>query len=164
MKIKIPQIVSTDMLLVGGSLKGLRLALAARQQGHKVFCITQSPYFAEEYASHFDLQGHDDDDWKDIFPEGGLMTPMDVKRRVEQLFMSNGIDFIYQVHPVCPVFDDNGDMAGLVVADRSGFQAIQSRLIVDATENNIVARVCGLPFMPFKAGLHNVVRYQLNAA
>ena len=164
MTLNVPQISSTDLLLVGGSLKGLLLALAAKQHGHSVYCITPFPYFAEEYTSHFDLQGHDDAVWKTVFPEGGLKTPMDVKRRVEQLFMSNGIDFTYQVHPVCPVFDDDGNMAGLIVADRSGFQAIQAKVIVDATENSLVARACGLPMTQFKAGLHKVTRYQLNAA
>ena len=164
MKLSVPQIASADMLLVGGSLKGLLLALAARQHGHSVLCITPFPYFAEEYTSHFDLQGHDDAVWKTVFPEGGLQTPMDVKRRVEQLFMSNGIDFIYQLNPVAPVMDDDGNMAGLVVADRSGFQAIQAKVIVDATENSLVARACGLPMTPFRPGLHDVTRYQLNAA
>ncbi|MBQ7650633.1 MAG: hypothetical protein IJS15_06715, partial [Victivallales bacterium] len=164
MKLDVPQIASTDLLLVGGSLKGLLLALAARQHGHSVYCITPFPYFAEEYTSHFDLQGHDDVVWKTVFPEGGLLTPMDVKRRVEQLLISSGIDFIYQVNPVCPVFDDDGDMAGLIVADRSGFQAIQAKVIVDATENSLVARACGLPMRPFRPGVHKVTRYQLNAA
>ena len=164
MKLDVPQIASTDMLLVGGSLKGLLLALAARKHGHSVYCITPFPYFAEEYTSHFDLQGHDDAVWKTVFPEGGLLTPMDVKRRVEQLFINNGIDFIYQVNPVSPFLDNDGNMAGLIVADRSGFQAIQAKVIVDATENSLVARACGLPMTPFKAGLHKVTRYQLNAA
>ena len=164
MKINVPQISSVDMLLVGGSLKGVLLALAAKQHGHTVQCITPAPYFAEEYASHFDLQGHSDAAWKTVFPEDKLLTPMDVKRRVEQLFMDNGIDFLYQINPICPVYDDSGDMAGLIVADRSGFQAIQAKVIVDATENSLVARCCGIPMTPFKAGVHTVTRFQLNAA
>ena len=36
MKINVPQISSVDMLLVGGSLKGVLLALAAKQHGHTV--------------------------------------------------------------------------------------------------------------------------------
>ena len=83
MKINVPQISSVDMLLVGGSLKGVLLALAAKQHGHTVQCITPAPYFAEEYASHFDLQGHSDAAWKTVFPEDKLLTPMDVKRRIE---------------------------------------------------------------------------------
>ncbi|MBQ9446749.1 MAG: FAD-dependent oxidoreductase [Victivallales bacterium] len=164
MKINVPQISSVDMLLVGGSLKGVLLALAAKQHGHTVLCVTPAPYFAEERTSHFDLQGHGDVSWKTVFLEDKLLTPMDVKRRVEQLFMDNDIDFVYQINPICPVYDDGGNMAGLIVADRSGFQAIQAKVIVDATENSLVARCCGLPMTPFKAGLHVVTRFQLNAA
>ena len=164
MKINVPQICSVDMLLVGGTQRGLLAAMAAKRLGNKIFCITPEPYFAELSASHFDLQGKDDPIWNVVFSGSNIPTPMDVKRKVEQLLMDNDIDFLYQIHPVCPVFDDDGNMAGLIVADRSGFQAIQAKVIVDATENNLVARCCGIPMMPFKAGYRKVTRFQLNAA
>ena len=164
MKINVPQICSVDMLLVGGTQRGMLAALAAKRLGHKIFCITSEPYFAELSASHFDLQGKNDTIWNVIFGKSSIPTPMEVKWKVEKLLMDNGIDFLYQVHPVCPVFDDEGNMAGLIVADRSGFQAIQAKVIVDATENHLVARCCGLPMTPFKAGYRKVTRFQLNAA
>ena len=164
MKINVPQIRSVDMLLVGGTQRGILAAMAAKRLGHNIFCITPEPYFAELSASHFDLQGKDNPIWNIIFANSNNPTPMEMKRKVEQLFMKNGIDFLYQVNPVCPVFDNDGNMAGLIVADRSGFQAIQAKVIVDATENHLVARCCGVPMTPFKAGFRKVMRFQLNAA
>ncbi|MCR4572575.1 MAG: FAD-dependent oxidoreductase [Lentisphaeria bacterium] len=164
MKINVPQICSVDMLVVGGTKRGILAALAAKRLGHKIFYITNEPYFAELSASHFDLQGKNDPIWNTIFSGSDIPTPMDVKRKVEQLLMDNDIDFLYQVHPVCPVFDDDGNMAGLIVADRSGFQAIQAKVIVDATENSLVARCCGLPMTSFKAGFRKVTRFQLSAS
>ena len=164
MKINVPQICSVDMLLVGGTQRGILAAMAAKRLGHKILCITQEPYFAELSASHFDLQGKNDPIWNVIFANSNNPTPMELKRKVEQLFMDNDIDFLYQVNPVCPVFDNEGNMAGLIVADRSGFQAIQAKVIVDATENSLVARCCGVPMTPFKAGFRKVMRFQLNAA
>ena len=164
MKINVPQIRSVDMLLVGGTQRGILAAMAAKRLGHNIFCITPEPYFAELSASHFDLQGKDNPIWNIIFANSNNPTPMEMKRKVEQLFMENGIDFLYQVNPVCPVFDNEGNMAGLIVADRSGFQAIQAKVIVDATENHLVARCCGVPMTPFKAGFRKVMRFQLNAA
>ena len=102
MKINVPQICSVDMLLVGGTQRGLLAAMAAKRLGNKIFCITPEPYFAEFSTTHFDLQGKDDPIWNVIFSEAKIPTPMDVKRKVELLLMDNGIDFLYQIHPVCP--------------------------------------------------------------
>ena len=80
MKINVPQIRSVDMLLVGGTQRGILAAMAAKRLGHDIFCITPEPYFAELSASHFDLQGKDNPIWNIIFANSNNPTPMEMKR------------------------------------------------------------------------------------
>lgn len=165
MIVKAPIIKTTDLLVVGGSLNGIRTALAAKQLGFSVFCITPMAYFGEDCCAHFDLQDHyGDADWRALFEGSSILSPMDAKLKLEKMLIESGIGFIYQVNPVCPVYDDNGDLAGLIVADRSGFQAIQAKVVLDATENSLVAKACSLKFSEFASGKHDVIRYQLGGA
>ncbi len=164
MKINVPVIRKTDLLLVGGSVSGLKMAVDAKKAGRSVFCVTPHPYFGEDLCAHFDFQSTKPDAWSSFFPDDRLRTPTQVKYALEHALMEEGIDFLFQMHPVAPLYDALGNMAGIIFADRSGFQAVEANVLLDATEYSLLARACKLPFTPFKPGIRKVIRYQLGGA
>jgi len=70
-------------------------------------------------------------------------TPMQVKYALDQALIDAGVTFLYG----CPVTDvlrdENGELAGVVMANRAGRQAVKAKTIIDATMRGTVARIAG---------------------
>ncbi|HOX04142.1 MAG TPA: FAD-dependent oxidoreductase [Candidatus Paceibacterota bacterium] len=73
------------------------------------------------------------------------VTPMQIKRGLEQALLDAGVMFLYECFPTDVLRDSGGRLAGLVIANRSGRQAISARAIIDATPLAAVARMAGAP-------------------
>lgn len=164
MLISAPIIQTVDLLLVGLAPEAIQAALQAKKSGRSVFAMTSYTYPGEERAAHFDLQREPDDALRFFFPEGGPRTPMEYKYRLEQALIRNRIDFLYQVQPIAPVADEAGHFAGLLVADRTGFQVIAAKVVLDTTERAVAARLCGVPSKPFRPGVYIAERFLLGGA
>lgn len=78
--------------------------------------------------------------------------PMHVKRTLDRALLDAQVPFLFACQPVGILRDAHGRPAGVVVANRSGRQAIKARVIIDATERAAVARMAGGAFAPYPAG------------
>jgi flavin-dependent dehydrogenase len=85
-------------------------------------------------------------------------TPMQVKRTLDDALFNAGVSFLYGCYPTELLRDGAGQPAGLVLADRSGRQAIRAKVIIDATPRAVVARMAGATFEPYPQGVQTFKR------
>ena len=87
-----------------------------------------------------------------------IPTPLMVKQAFDRALLTNGVGFITGSYVTDVLRDASGVVAGVVIANRSGRQAIKAKTIVDATERATVARLAGVPFTPYPAGEQTFTR------
>ncbi|HUV66994.1 MAG TPA: FAD-dependent oxidoreductase, partial [Sedimentisphaerales bacterium] len=87
------------------------------------------------------------DEWLRMPP-----TPMQVKKTLDDALLEAGVQFLYGCYATDVLTDGDGRPAGIVMANRSGRQAVKARVIVDATPRANVARMAGAAFAPYPAG------------
>jgi len=80
-----------------------------------------------------------------------LVTPMQVKRTLEQALLNANVSFLYTSYFADLLRDADGKLAGVVIANRSGRQAIPAKVIIDVTERGAVARLAGAKFSDYPA-------------
>jgi len=79
-------------------------------------------------------------------------TPMHVKRSLDLALLDAKVDFLYGCYATDVLRDAAGNVAGIVMANRSGRQAVRAKVIIDATPRATVARLAGATFTAFPAG------------
>ena len=87
-----------------------------------------------------------------------IPTPLMVKQTFDRALLTNGVAFITGSYVTDVLRDKSGAVAGVVIANRSGRQAVKAKAIVDATERATVARLAGVPFTPYPAGEQTFTR------
>jgi NADPH-dependent 2,4-dienoyl-CoA reductase/sulfur reductase-like enzyme len=80
-------------------------------------------------------------------------TPMQVKRTLDEALLDAGVQFLYSCYATDVLHDSDGKLAGIVMANRSGRQAVKAKVIIDATSRATVARIAGADFESYPAGL-----------
>jgi flavin-dependent dehydrogenase len=85
-------------------------------------------------------------------------TPMQVKRTLDEALLEAGVQFLYGCYATDVLHDASGNVAGIVMANRSGRQAVKAKVIIDATPRAAVARMAGATFQPYAAGQHTFKR------
>ena len=156
MILKVPVIHTTDILLVGGTLRAVNTALKLKQQGFQVFCITPFSYLGEDLCATLDLLSPKSKEYLELFGTDASLRPMKMKYTLDQKLIDAGIDHFFQTHPIQIAYDKAGIPAGMLVANRSGFQIIAAKVILDATERSLVLRLGGAPVRPFRPGVYPV--------
>ena len=66
----------------------------------------------------------------------GVPTPAHVKRVLDETLLDARIDFLYGCYPTDVLRDDKGALAGVVMANRSGRQAVRAKAIEQVGENH----------------------------
>ncbi|MEJ5340197.1 MAG: FAD-dependent oxidoreductase [Thermogutta sp.] len=84
--------------------------------------------------------------------------PLHVKQTLDAYLLEAKVPFLYSCYPTDIVRDENGEICGVVIANRAGRQVILAKTIIDATPRAVVARLAGAPFAPYPAGLHTFKR------
>ena len=72
--------------------------------------------------------------------------PMQVKRTLEEELIGAGVTFLYGCFPTEVLRDGTEELAGIVIANRSGRQAVRAKCILDATPRAAVARMAEAAF------------------
>ncbi|EDM25899.1 putative dihydrolipoamide dehydrogenase CdlD [Lentisphaera araneosa HTCC2155] len=161
---QIPLSYDVDVIVVGGTLRGVAAAEAAAKQGAKVFLVTDRPYLGEDVCATQRLWIKSDQ--KPTTELGGsiygkarktkngysIVTPMDVKRKLDEALLNKKVPYLYGSYLTEILHDPNGEVAGIVVANRSGRQAIRGKIIIDATDRAFAARMAGADFTSYPAG------------
>ena len=81
-----------------------------------------------------------------------VTTPMQVKRTLDKALLDAGVSFLYTCYATELLHDSQGELAGIVMANRAGRQAVKAKTIIDATDRAWVARMAGAEFEPYPAG------------
>jgi ribulose 1,5-bisphosphate synthetase/thiazole synthase len=160
MKANIPFLADTDILIFGSTSSAVSAAITARKNGKKVTVVSSFTYPGEDICSIMNYEN-----WgacetsapfaADVFKktENGdsFPSPMQVKRALETPMLENDVKILYMSYPVAILKDEDGEAAGAIIANRSGFQAIRASIIIDATSRAIAARlVCKSSFVEFR--------------
>ena len=158
----IPASYDVDVVVVGGTSGGVAAAVGAAQKGAKVFLAAQRPYLGEDLCGTYRLWLEEGEVpaselTKKVFAQSPA-TPMQVKRTLDEALLEAGVPFLYGCYATDVLRDGGGDIAGVVIANRSGRQAVRAKVIIDATTRASVARMAGAVFMPYPSGLQTFKR------
>ncbi len=83
---------------------------------------------------------------------------MQIKYALEQALIAAEIQFLYGSYPAFLLRDDARQIAGAVLVNRSGFQAVRARAVIDATAHAGAARLSKAQFRLFSAGSYSFER------
>ena len=79
-------------------------------------------------------------------------TPMQVKKALEDALLAKGVKFLYSSYATEVLTDSAGNLAGVVIGNRAGRQAIIGKVIIDASMHAAAAKAAGAAFTPFPSG------------
>ncbi len=85
--------------------------------------------------------------------EPQVVTPMQVKRVLDQALIRAKVPFLFSSYVTDVLRDRQGQPAGIVIANRSGRQAVIAKVIIDATEQGTVARLAKARFTDYPSGM-----------
>ena len=154
---QIPLVRQTDVLVVGGTLGAVAAAVEAAESGASVLLVAPRTYLGEDLCATLNLWLEEDEQPEgkltgQLFGDLRVTTPIRVKRKLELALLEAKADFLLGCYPTDLLRDESGQVAGLVIANRAGRQAINAKVMVDATDNAIVARLAGAKFRSAPTG------------
>ncbi|MHC4250112.1 MAG: FAD-dependent oxidoreductase [Planctomycetota bacterium] len=88
----------------------------------------------------------------DVGPPPPPPTPMHVKRTLDRALLDAGVDFRFGSLATDALRDAEGNLAGIVIANRGGRQAVRAKVVIDATDRAWFARLAGAEFRPHPGG------------
>lgn len=143
---EIPVIADVDLVVAGGSSRAVAAAVAAAKTGCKVYLIGYMPYLGDDICGSFLYDRQKDETpqtalARKLFEEVKSFRPLHYKTVLENELIDNNVDFLYSSYVTNLLVDEKGKPAGVVIANRSGRQAIRCKGIIDATHNASVARM-----------------------
>ena len=162
---EIPLTRDVDVVVIGGTTGAVAAAEAAARAGAKVFLAAPRPYLGDDLCAKMRLWLEPGEEAQGglaarIFSQGrGPVRPMHVKKTLDDALVAAGVPFLFSSYPSDLLRDDKGRIAGVVIANRAGRQAIRARVIIDATERAAVARLAGAKFRPFPPKDCTFLRY-----
>lgn len=128
-------------------------ALVAGKARYVKFQIEKSPDVNRVLLGEIVIE--DDRPLTDLDKAGARIppTPMQVKRALDEALLNANVQFLYSCYATDVLNDSEGKPAGIVMANRSGRQAVRAKVIIDATRRATVARIAGADFETYPAGL-----------
>jgi len=155
----VPVVSEVDVVVVGGTSGGVAAACEAARGGATVFLITPYAYLGDDLCATRRL-------WLEpgepvgtplgerIFGDGKPewpARPMHVKRMLDQALLDAGVRFLFGCFATDALRDADGQIAGIVMANRAGRQAVVAKVVIDATDRAAVADLAGAARRPFPA-------------
>jgi len=158
----IPVAYDVDIVVVGGTSGGVAAAVEAAQRGTKVFLAAQRPYLGADLCGTYRLWLEPGEEptsplTRKLFAQSPA-TPMHVKRTLDEALLGADVQFLYGCYVTDVLLDGDGKVAGIVMANRSGRQAVRAKIVIDATPRASVARMSDATFEPYPGGLQNFRR------
>jgi flavin-dependent dehydrogenase len=160
----IPVLKKCDVLVVGGGFAGVSAAVRFARSGKKVVLVERRIYLGREitsvYRPWFDHSNAHMPEVVRACVEPDIEQPErtktllrfdHVKRTLEDILFASGVEIVYASN-VVQVLGENETLQGIVIGNKSGRQAILSKLVLDCTET---ASVVHLTDQQFKESLLN---------
>lgn len=153
----IPIACEVDIVVIGGSSGAVACACEAARQGASVFLIAPRPYLGTDICAMLRLWLEEDERPMSklavaCFRENHFTTPYAVKAAMDRALLDAGVSYLTGCYATDVLRDKDGQITGVVTANRSGRQAVRAKVVVDATERSFVARLAGATFRPFVPG------------
>jgi hypothetical protein len=154
---EIPLAYDVDVVVAGGSLAGVEAACAAADSGASVLVVDSRPYLGYDLCANQKLwlnpeEKPQTDLTKRLFKDSRQVTPLQVKSLLDQALLKRKVKFLTGSFPAELLVDEKGAPGGLTIVNRSGRQAIRAKVVIDATENAVLARQSAAEFTPFNPG------------
>lgn len=159
---ELPVVADVEVLVVGGTAAGVAFALAAKEAGKSVYLIASRPYLGEDICAAFRYWPNkeyrsDSPLSEEIFADfQSPPTPLHVKVTLEQHMVSSSIPFLLNCLTAGVLTNNDGDVCGTVIANRSGRQAIRAKLVVDATMEGLLLKQSGFKNVNHLTGIQTV--------
>ncbi|MFK5923165.1 MAG: FAD-dependent oxidoreductase [Verrucomicrobiota bacterium] len=90
-----------------------------------------------------------------------VTTPMQVKKSLDTALLEAKVDFLYGCYLGDILRDQQGQFAGITIVNRSGRQAVRAKVLIDATDRGIAARLSGAEFTDYPVGEQSFQRIVL---
>ncbi|MDR1723252.1 MAG: FAD-dependent oxidoreductase [Tannerella sp.] len=150
-KRSLPVIFDVDVVVVGGSTAGVAAAAKAAETGANVLLLSAEPYLGEDICSTFRLRREEGQQSfhpleEKLFETDGYVTPMHIKKTLDETLLQNKVMFLYSSIVTDILVDGKEDIAGVVMVNRSGRQAVKAKTVIDATPYGTVAHLTGATF------------------
>lgn len=160
---EIPVASDVDVVVVGGSSGAVAAACEAAKQGSRVFLLAPRPYLGTDICSTLRLWLEEDERPQSklavsCFGANRLTTPLTVKAAMDRALLEAGVSYLTGCYVTDVLRDREGRLAGVLMANRSGRQAVRAKVIVDATSQAAVARLAATAFRPFVPGPQTFTR------
>lgn len=154
---EIPVVYDVDVVVVGGSSGAVAAASEAARQGARVFLLAPTPYLGTDLCATLRLWLEEEERPKSklavaCFGNKRLATPFAIKAAMDRALLSEGVTYLTGCYVTDVLSDPEGRVAGVVMANRSGRQAVRAKVVVDATDQAAVARQAKAAFRPFVPG------------
>ncbi len=165
---EVPLVDQVDVVVIGGSCGAVSAAVAASKAGSSVYLLAPSMYLGEDIAGTMRLylekgETPQSELGKAIFTSAAKsnvfknenfthVIPLQAKKALDDALLKAGVKFLYGCYATDVLRDADGKVAGVVIANRAGRQAIAAKTVIDATPRATVARVAGAKFSAFPAG------------
>jgi hypothetical protein len=164
----IPILRTVDVVVVGGSTGAVSAAVAAKEAGASVFLAAPRPYLGEDLCGPLLT-------WLEAgeTPVSALAAalfaaspakPLHLKHTLDLALENAGVPFLTGSLVAEVLRDGSGALAGVVLANRTGRQAVRARVIVDATDRAWVARMAGASFAAYPPGPQAFTRVVIGGA
>lgn len=145
---EIPVVAEVDVVVVGGAVGAVAAAVEADKKGAEVFLVAPRNYLGEDLCATLRLWLEEDETpegelSKAIFGDQRTTTPLKVKQVLERALVDANIDFLLGCCVTDILVDGDGKPAGIVMANRSGRQAVVAKQIIDATRLATVGLLVG---------------------
>jgi len=167
--VDIPILEKCDIVVVGGGLSGVAAAIKAARRGRKVVIVAERGYFGREITASFVAKLDPAD--KELEPplkyeildemgnvggyQGNMMDISVLQMALDRLITSAGVKTYFHSRGTKALMDD-GEVTGIIMANKSGRQAILSKVVVDAAEEARIAESAGARF--FENGVEDKVK------
>ena len=160
---QLPVFANVDVLVAGGSSGAVQAACEAARQDATVFLIAPTPYLGTDICSTLRLWREEDETPQSTlavacFGTDRVTTPSRVKRAMDRALLAAGVRYLTGCYVTDVLRNEEGHIAGVIMANRSGRQAIRAKVVIDATRQAVVARQAKADFRPFVPGSHTFLR------
>lgn len=156
----LPVIYDVDVIVVGGASPGVAAAREATRQGAAVFLVAAEPYLGEDICGTYNFWNNTNKLEGElanlIYNRESVPAPAEVKRLLNNQLIDHEVPFLFSSYVSNVLFDEQDNIAGIIIANRSGEQVVRGKVIVDATSSASVSRMAGAAFRKFKAGKYEV--------
>ena len=159
----IPLACDVDIVIAGDSSGAVQAACEAARCGARVFLAAPRPYLGTDICSTLRLWLEKDEQPGSrlalaCFGDRRMATPLAIKAEMDKALLEAGVRYLTGCYATDVLRDRQGGIAGIVIANRSGRQAVRAKVVIDATHQATVARQAGAAFRPFRPGTQTFTR------